>query len=611
MAKLGYITLNGKRYPCEEWGRAQQGQPLAITWGEGTPDGVGLPIYKDAKANKRAYFARGWDLTTPPFLRLGSQIIKISGVTENIDPALPLYVIEAIDSVNVANVAYLFNGPTVWKINTGTNAVIYNTDRAGVQYGRPVIFDAAARIPRGETVAAVNLAVGAGAGNEADELGVGGNVILANMFATHFGAIQDETSAKIVRAFRPTSGYTNANKIETATTAAGLTASPGPSVGFEVGDDSFDITDILTQQGENLIVRPDQIFRFDPNGNSMPMQDFVKWNLSTSALTGAGSLGYSAYAYWVHNTGLYLVYGDVVRPVGLESDQDFHIAPNSDFDSFPYYLGSFALGRWAYFARRTQVWQTYIQDDGTLLWFGPLFTTSGNPLVLAGGSLGPNVWFGEGSNIYKMQLEPDGSTRGELTDTRSTTQITTPEVIFPQWDAGRPDRLKQLRKFWYLIERIGAGETLQAVVQRDGAANQNWGSAASTSGLFERIGVAGTSDTFRRLKAGFTAAGHGSSTGPIVEKWGLEAHSADMWRVTIPLTAEEDTGSQGIDGSLQNLRQLKHGQAIEVQAPGRNGSFTAHVYQVQEETLKYTADARPEYQVQILIEVFDIETGLN
>jgi hypothetical protein len=126
------------------------------------------------------------------------------------------------------------------------------------------------------------------------------------------------------------------------------------------------------------------------------------------------------------------------------------------------------------------------------------------------------------------------------------------------------------------------------------------------------MGVAGTSDTFRRLKPGFTCIGQtGGNTGVTIEKWGIEAHSADIWRATIPLKMPEDTGSQGIIGSAKNLRQLQHGQAVEVFAPGRNSSFTAHVYQVNEKTSNYSPDAQVEYEFEILIEAFDIESGVN
>lgn len=609
MAKLGRVIINGVEYPCDSWEKAQQGEPLAVSWVDGLPDGAGQPHYK---SNKQYYWGRHWDATTPPFLRIGPVITTIAGFG-TLDTNFPMYVVpEANTDAPFLSVIYVFNKASVWKVAYAAKTIIYGpTSVANVVYGRPVLFDGIWRIPRGESVAAANL-IPLTAGTEATEISA--NVITANVFATHFGVMQDEISNTIVRAFKSTA-ENSARRIEKATSVTGFTPSAG-NIGFEVGDDSFDITDILNSQGELLIIKPDGPYRFDPAGNSTPLQSFAHPNVLTSAQQGSNSIGYSAYGYWVHNTGFYLIFGDIVTPVGLESEPYFYISPTADIDTFSYWTSAFATGRWVYAARRKQIWQGYIRDDGKITWYGPVFTSDqpgSIPLRVAGESLGPAFWFAGtvGGLMHVITLEPDGSTRSILPTNRGlSTQ--SPEIILPKLDFGRGDRLKQLRKFWYLVERIGAGVSLQAVVQRDGAVNQSWGSAATTSGLFERMGVAGTSDTFRRLNIGFTATGHdGATAGVILEKWGVEAHSADIWKVIIPLKAEENLGSQGIIGSAKNLRELQHGQAIEVTAPGRNSSHTAHVYQVHEKTAKITVPANPEYEFEVLIEAFDIETGVN
>lgn len=612
MAKLADpVVIDGKSYPCDEWNNVEQGKPASVSWNEGIPDGIGQTHLKSLT---RCYYARHFDTTLPPFLRLPPPITAITSFT-NFDVSSPFYVI-ATTTADSQAVEYIFNGAYVWKLRRTTN--VYDTQytgagvsRASCVYGRPVFFDGSWRIPRGESLDAVTLTPGnIDTGTETTELH--NNTITTNVKASHFGTIQDQLGNYILRAFK-SSAESKARRIEKAATATAFTASPG-NTGTEVGDDSFGITDILTAGGEALIMKPDGPYRFDPDGNALPVQDFVHATGATSTTSSANSIGHSAYAYWCHTTGIYLIFRDVVKPLGLESDLNFHVITTGDFDTLTYYQSGFASGRWLYVIRRTQLYQAYINDDGSLIWYGPLYIAGTNsPMHLAGDSIGPDLWFvasGE-SNLYRMSLQADGSTRAALDASLRGYASQSPEILMSQWDAGRPDRLKQLRKFWFRV-RDTSGESLQPIVKRDGAANQNWGSARTTTGFFENMATTmGTNDTFRYLQLGFTVSGHGSGEGPLIEAWGVEAVAASVYRVIIPLTnAEVQGGSQGIVGSLDNLRTLKHGQGVEVKAPGRNGTALMHVLGVREKTIRAEQNA-PEYEVTVFLEGWNLEDGTN
>ena len=621
MAQLGYVVINSKRYPCDEWSNAQRGEPLAISWNEGLIEGMGEPIYK---SNKRYYYGHNFDPTSPPYLRLTPLVTSISGFGSSFSTSNPTYYVRTRNP-DGTNVLYIFNGPNVWKINRDTNAVIYGpTSRAGVQYGRPVLFEGVWRIPRGDKESAVDATsyldavnlIPLNAGTEATELHA--NTIETNVKARHFQILQSETRAVLARAFAIDAGGQGCNRVELADSPTGFTATPG-EVGSEVGDFTYGITDMVQGQGDLIVMKPDGPYKFDPDGNALPIQGFVTRNLNPAFqgfASGANSHGHGPYTYWIHPSGIWLIHGDQMTPVSFESAIDFFsrsFAATEGIDSGVVWTGCIAYGRWLYASRGSQVWQAYINDDGKLTWYGAFNNLGGAGVgVHVGMDDGPTLWIprtGQ-TTLLRIDLEADGSSRGPIGDSRGFTS-TTGHFRIAGIDFGRPDRTKQLRKLWFNLEGMGGGMTFTPKVKRDTNAEATWVAAMTADGLSELIGTAGTTDTFRELAFGLDASAIPGNTDPRVRSFGLEAHSADIWRAKIPLKVGEDMGSQGIIGSMENLRELQHGQAIEVVAPGRNTSFTAHVYRVNEKTTKFTADAQPEYEVEVQIEAFNIEAGTN
>lgn len=625
MAKLGAISINNIPYPCDAWEATDQGKDLSVAWMDGYWDGAAESRYLPAKPNKY-FYAHGWDMTSPPYARLALSLTAITGFTNTLTAEYPLYIVADVQPAGSVsppagtNLVYIFQADRVWKINRDTMTQIYSTARAGVNYGRPARFEGYWYIPRGDKRSQND---GTGypdatrltpldAGNEATEIHANAQL---NVKARHFAVLQDQGISYLCRAFSSSAGGA-ANRIEKSA-SGGFTASPG-DIGTEVGQQDYSIADLLIYQGELLVIKPNGPYLFDPEGNSQPLQDYVGSSPEASFQVGSNSDVVGAYAYWPHTSGFWRIFGSALLPAGFEADPRFMIRNASDeIDQTDRWEAVCGYGRWLYAVRGNLIWQGYIQNDGLPIWHGAIYDLGAATTVYIGllegktALLPPELWVFASTAVGVATLSADGSTRTASSSSRGVAHMADYPLRMPDIDWDLPHRLKQLRKLWFLWEGLTAsGITIQPVVQRDGAAAQNWGAALTTTGYHENTGVMGTSDTFRSFRPGVDASGGVSATDPRLRAWGADAVSSTIWKATILLSNKELVGfSEGINGSLQNFRTLRDGIGVEVQGPGWVSSVLMHLTRMSVKQTSVDEFENPEYTVDLQFESFNQEDG--
>jgi len=595
------ITINGVEYPCSEWHEIERGEALERVWADGFWDGIGE---SRVRSPRRCLVASYLDVTSPPFIRLVPPITTITGLTGLDVASFPLYHLQA-QQPNGTNVIYFFNGTNRYKVNRDNNTLIEAVSTANVTYGRPALFEGTWRLARGETVDAANLTVGNGAA--ADTV----TAIAGSIKARHFARIQDEGVAKLARA--------SLNQVSLSSDAVTFAS------GFEVGDTSLNISDLLESQGEILVIKPDGPYRFNSKGDSIQLQKFVGVNPQVSAIDGSNSHGHGPYAYWITRSGIWRILGDNMSPVGFEADPQY-FANSTEIEPGTFWLSCTAIGRWLYATRGGQTWQAFIRDDGTLQWYGSIVDGNGGAYqrcVLDGGLgvyVGPALWVASGTSVVRMDLQADGSMRSSLGATRGTAGITSRLRIGTD-DFGRPDRQKQLRRMWLVVDTYVSTEQYQLVIIRDGAtADQNVGAAIAAAGLAERIPTVGTNDLFFAARYGYNITGVTAGGEPLVRAFGIECHTPSIYQAKIPLTPDSVRGySMGIQGSLQNLRTLQNAQRVAVKEPEldatRNGYVTASRANVSwfhpgEKVVGAEGDRGIGYEVIVTVEFFDIPSSV-
>jgi len=592
------ITINGVEYPCSEWHEIERGESLNRVWSEGFYDGIGE---SRVRSPRRCFVANYLDVTSPPYIRLAQSWTTISGAT-GLDTTLPVYHFRA-QQPNGTNVIYFLNGDRRFKVNRDNNTIIEIIQVANVIYGRPALFNGSWRLARGQTVVSVTITVNNGAGTDV-VTGMGVN-------ARHFANIQAGGVSNIAMA-------SATNQVSLSTDAVTFGGS------FSVGDTSFGISDLLESQSELMVVKPDGPRRFDPNGNSLPVQRFTSANLQTSVYDGSNSHSHGPYTYWITASSMWRIFGDSMTQVGFESDPQY-LSAGSGMDSIqsnPQWLSVYGYGRWLYASKGGQTFQAFIRDDGTLQWYGALLNEQSTAIERCIVDDGPALWVASGSSFFRMTLQLDGSTRASLGSARGPNLAgVTAYFRLGLDDFGVPDRQKQARRMWILLEATG-GESYQLIIQRDGVTtDQNVGAAiTSTDGLTERTFTVGTNDLFYTARFGYNVSNMGTLNDARVRAWGYEVHTPSIYQAKILLTPDSVRGyALGIQGSLQQLRTLQNAQRVAVKEPEldatRNGYILASRANVSwfhpgEKLVGAEGGRGVGYEVIVTIEFFDIPASV-
>jgi hypothetical protein len=580
------IVLDGTEYPCLAWRKVEEGQRFERRWEDGFWAGMGVP--RDDGRPNVYYVANSIDTTSPPYIRLWPAFTAYT-LDNALGMAFPAYVIGG-QQPNTNSVVYIFNGSRRVKINV-TDGTDSDDNNANTNYGRPALFEGSWRIPQGSINNAYTLGIADGATSGDSETSMG-------VPALHFATIQNESVAQLARAF-------DTNRINLAEAITGAAADFAPSSGYEVGDSSLGISDLLELQGELMVIKPDGPRKFDSLGNSRLVQKFVGSHPNASSFLGANSHAHGTYTYWLHPSGIWRIVGDLMSPQTFEAQPYFYAFESTDFDLSLRWSSVVAYGRWLYATRGTQLFAAYINDDGTLIWHGAIQNDSvalrvGITMNLSSGN--PDLWLMTSSTtLYRIALQSDGSMRQALGTGRGTQ--TNAVFRLPRWDGGRIDRLKQLRRMWITTEGVsGATALIGGRVRRDGGAVETILTADNTEGFREGVLTPGTNDTFREVEAQVLMT-QGNANDPRVRAIGLEAHTLDVYEAVIPLNPDTVGGfSGGIKGLLQSLRHLQHGASLAVKEPEINSDFNGYVLSVREKAVPGEGGRGIGYEVRVLIE---------
>ncbi len=258
-----------------------------------------------------------------------------------------------------------------------------------------------------------------------------------------------------------------------------------------------------------------------------------------------------------------------------------------------------ALGRWAYLQGTNDGYLGYIQDDGMILWYGRVLNEIGTNMHSAfteGGTAGAGIlWMLGSSRIFRVDFDADGSPRTNLGGSHARGEASSSFILAtPNTDLRNGKLLnkqKQARRFWVKTENWTSEASLTLRVHFDGdlVTLTTIGAAITTTGLHERLWTPGTSDLFYELMGVLridTTAGYSTASDPRIRAFGIEAVTASVYLLTIPLMPDRITGNRSADAMLKDLRALQNGATIKIREIGKpNTTFDAQIVSVAEQAV--------------------------
>jgi hypothetical protein len=585
VATLAPIRINGEAYPCNEWRTEQSGRVIREDWEDGWLGGMGE---LNRKSPNRYYVSNGFDASTYPYLRLRPQIdasIPLSGFGANVNHGAFGFVEQGTGGTNYM---YVLNGRYSWKLDIDTPNFIVRKDHQDVgpvaTCGRPAFFEGSWLVPLGVL-------------HDADFLqnvAEGGSDTWTTLGATasHFANYQDGAVAKVARVTS-----VGGHNCQVSLSGNGTVWADD----FEVGESTLVAADMLTLQGELMIVRDDNLYRFTGDAVASEIVGFVGRQASNKSaranFDGVNSGQHGPYTFWVHSTGLWRIVGNAADDIGPESNPEWTNLTLDGFTGFS--SGSWqsfaAWGRWAYATFFDSLYFGRIQNDGSILWHGVLFRQGSSVLRVIIEENGPNLWVTDATNaqIHKMSLDQDGSPKGTMGSKRGADS-----TKFQIWMAringgsGSLRELVQWRFMWIELENWTSTAPVQLGFHKDGSSTfTSLGSTVSTEGRNVVSWTPGTDDIAYEIQPSIkiTTSGYSpSSSDPRIRGFGVEGVTAQVYRVSVPLTAQElvsAPGNLGIPGSLKALRALRAAAPVSIQEPGMNDTFTGYVRDIEEQAL--------------------------
>lgn len=559
------LGLDSITYPLAEkggWATVEQGQVLKRAYRTGWQRGMGAYLEEQ---DGDYYVAQSMDASDFPYVRLRPSTTTVASVTQSFSTTTPPYVI-----LGNASYAYVFSGRYGHKIRLSNNVVVETKDfGANSVCGRPVYFEQIWRVPLGITNNAQQLDVIATDPTADTWSSIG-------VLARHFGLLEDNGVSKLARA-------SGRNVVDLS--------SDGSTFGddFEVGDSSNVIKDVLSWQGELAVFKPEGPYLFDSQGNARPLEQFVGPDVDSQTRANA-VLG--PFLYWANAHSIIRYLGDRRLAVNQGAQEGWR--GGLAIDSFVPEVGgarSIAVyGSWIYAAADTQLSYGKIQPDGTIIWYGILFSDSSLDcaITLGGSSNTPILWIiiAGGTVIYRMNLAADGSLKTALGSNRGKASDTY-RLWLPTW-VPYGGRNVQLRVMRGVLENTGATSPLQCVCVRDNDtatgtdASEDVGATVTADGFFESVWTVGTNDLARRVMAGVeivTTSGYAPSTSdPRILELEIEAATPTVMRAKVPLNSESLKGrGMSVRDALSNLRNLYQSDSLPIRAPGATDTFTGYV----------------------------------
>lgn len=510
------ITINGIAYPCSSWQTERAARTLERRYDVGFNGGMGHFAEELASAPNQIYHCVNLDPTTFPYIRMRKAerdgAITLSTGADADKPAYGF----VVDGPASREYLYIVNATRSYKIDLGvsgngtpaeetggsnpTQPSNGSGDFASGVVGRPVLFEDAWYVPLGAGTNALKLTATAAGDQAGDTWADVGETAL------HFATMMNEGVAEIWRAH-------TTNLIDASADGATFAGD------FEVGDSTFPITDMLNLSGELFISKPDAPYRFDSQGVSKAVMEFVGatgGNLTNStSYDGSNSGVHGPYAYWCHSTGLWRIWGDSARPVDPFSQRNWS---GISLDSLTpsYNTGWFSCagwGQWLYAINASDgLYVGWVEEDGSVTWMGNLVSSAETSwsakarMGITTTSLNPILWMLDDSRRFAVfDLELDGSIRAVRAAGISATDRGANgekgQIWMPGTDLGEPEKQKQLRMGWLTIDNNAyTNLAVEMRFHRDRAATSTqMGSdlgSSSGDGQFEFVMTPGTTDTF-------------------------------------------------------------------------------------------------------------------
>jgi hypothetical protein len=616
------ITIDGVAYPCSNWRTESAARRLERRYESGFNGGMGVFSEKQARAPNQIYHCVNLDSTTFPYIRMrkGERDAALT-LSFGVDADKPAFGF-VVDGPASREYLYIANADRIYKIDLGVSGRGTPAQETGSRQvtggiaGRPSYFEDNWYVPFGDSILAWV--------QRLDTVGpdvIGGDSWNPMDFrALHLTKMMNEGVAQMWRAH-------TTNKVDASATALDADSFAGD---FEVGDSSFQITDMLSLTGELFISKPDRPWLFDSQGNSKPAMEFI--SATGGSLTnyqgydGANSGSHGPYAYWCHSTGLWRVWQDSARPIDPFSQRNWSgIALDSLTPSFN--TGWFACagwGQWLYAVNASDgLYVGWVEPDGSVTWMGNIISSAQTDwsakarIGITTTSTNPILWMLDDSQRFAVfDLEFDGSIRAiksagaPNTDRGGDNEIG--QIWMPSTDFGEPEKQKQMRMMWLTIDNNDYENlNIEARVHRDrSATSTRAGSAitsASGSGQFEFVFTPGTDDTFYEAMAAIRFDTKVAGTflpdpaDARIRSFGMRAVTAHTYEATIPLSAKKMTGSLGVKDALKKLRDLKSGEGVDVMEPTYNEAFTGYVKDVREKVTGAQGGSI-DYELEVLID---------
>jgi hypothetical protein len=617
------IAIDDIEYPCERWQTQSGARTLERRYDSGFNGGMGVFSERQARAPNQIYHCVNLDPTTFPYIRMrkGERDAALT-LSTGADADKPAFGF-VIDGPASKEYLYIANADRIYKIDLGASGTGTPAQESGSMQvasgvaGRPAYFEGKWYVPFGDA-----------GGAFVERLDTVGADAITNdswntmdFLALHLTKMMNEGVAQMWRAH-------TTNKIDASATAVDAASFAGD---FEVGDTSFAITDMLSVTGELFISKPDRPWRFDAQGNSIPVIEFV--SATGGSLTnyqgydGANSGSHGPYAYWCHSTGLWRVWGDSARPIDPFSQRDWSgIALDSLTPSFN--TGWFACagwGQWLYAVNASDgLYVGWVEADGTVTWMGNIISSAQTSwsakarIGITTTSTNPILWMLDDARRFAVfDLELDGSIRAIRTAGASNTDRGGDDEIgqiwMPSTDFGEPEKQKQMRLMWLTIDNNAyANLEVEARVHRDRAATSTQAGSAITSangdGQFEFVFTPGSSDTFYEAMAAIrfdtnqAGAFDPDTADPRIRSFGMRAVTPHTYKAIIPVSPEGMRGSSlGVKDALKKLRDLKNSEGVPVREPTFNSTFTGYITDVREVVIS-AEHGEIKYAVEVLID---------
>jgi hypothetical protein len=455
------IAIDDIEYPCERWQTQSSARTLERRYDSGFNGGMGFFTEKQITAPNQIYNCVNLDPSTFPYLRMrkGARVAAIT-LSTGADADKPAYGF-VMDGPASREYLYIVNADRIYKIDLGASGIgtpaqeTGSTQIASGVAGRPAYFEGKWYVPFGDA-----------GGAFVERLDTVGADAITNdswntmdFLALHLTKMMNEGVAQMWRAH-------TTNKVDASATAVDAASFAGD---FEVGDTSFAITDMLSVTGELFISKPDRPWRFDSQGNSIPVIEFVGatggYLTNYQGLDGSNSGAFGPYAYWAHSTGLWRVWGDSAVTIGPDAPANWTPINLDGLTPSPLgWFGFAAWGRWAYAVNsNTGLHIGWVESDGTIKWMGNLISpqeTSWSAKLRIGittTSTNPILWMLDDSRRFAVfDLELDGSIRQIRTDGAGSTyrggDNEKGQIWMPGTDFGEPEKQKRIRMMWLDID---------------------------------------------------------------------------------------------------------------------------------------------------------------